>query len=86
MAIYGLGNQILYPDHFVDTIHYIKEEIEKNGGKVFGEWPTDGFDFTDSQAIENDKFEGLPLDEDNENDLTDSRILKWLETYKNNFH
>ena len=54
------------------------EELKKRRADVIGAWPTEGYSFTDSTAIENGKFLGLALDEDNESDLTDARIEEWL--------
>ncbi len=83
VAIFGLGNQVLYPDHFVDAMMYLKNECKAAGAKVIGEWPTDGYDFTDSESIEGDHFVGLPLDEDNEPNKTEERIRPWLEKITN---
>mgnify|MGYP006278151249 CR=1 FL=1 len=82
VAIFGLGNQVLYPDHFVDAIRTLKEESEKAEAKIIGYWPSKGYDFTDSAAIEGDNFMGLALDEDNEDELSDQRISEWLKNIK----
>ncbi|MCF8338848.1 MAG: flavodoxin [Bacteroidales bacterium] len=82
VAIFGLGNQILYPEHFVDAMQILKKESEKAGAKVIGYWPTEGYDFTDSEAVVDDKFVGLALDEDNEDELSDQRISEWLKIVK----
>ncbi|HZK06591.1 MAG TPA: flavodoxin [Bacteroidales bacterium] len=82
VAIFGLGDQILYPDHFVDNMKLIKEEMEKAGGSIVGRWPTEGYDFTGSEAVEGDKFVGLALDEDQQDDLTDERIRGWVNQIK----
>lgn len=78
VAIFGLGNQILYPDHFVDAMIYLKNKSEALGAEVIGEWPNEGFDFTNSDSIVDGKFVGLPLDEDNEAEKSDERINAWL--------
>lgn len=82
VAIFGLGNQVLYPDHFVDAMMILKNESEKYGAEIIGYWPTKGYDFTDSDALEGDKFVGLALDEDNEDELSDQRISEWLKIVK----
>ncbi|MCF8309599.1 MAG: flavodoxin, partial [Bacteroidales bacterium] len=82
VAIFGLGNQVLYPDHFVDAMQILKEESEKAGAEVIGYWPTEGYDFTDSEAVIGDKFVGLALDEDNEDEMSDRRISEWLKIVK----
>lgn len=83
VAIFGLGDQILYPDHFVDGMKIIKDEFEKAGAKLVGKWPTDGYDFTGSDSVEDDMFFGLALDEDQQDDLTDDRIRDWVKQVKN---
>jgi len=82
VALFGLGDQVLYPNNFVDGLSVIRDEISKRGGSLFGFWPTEGYTFEDSTAVENGKFFGLALDEDNESDLTDERIKKWLAQLK----
>ena len=39
---------------------------------------TDGYTFDDSEAVINGKFIGLPLDNVNEDDKTDTRIDAWI--------
>lgn len=79
VAIFGLGDQILYPDHFVDGMKIIKDEIDECGGRLVGRWPTDGYEFTGSDSIEDNKFLGLALDEDRQEELTGERIRKWVQ-------
>lgn len=47
-------------------------------GKVVGFTSTDGYNFEASRSVEGGKFVGLVLDEDNQDDLTDSRIDTWI--------
>lgn len=78
VAIFGLGNQILYPDHFVDAMILLKKECENAGAEVIGDWPVEGYEFTNSESIVDGKFVGLPLDEDNEPEKSKERIKAWL--------
>lgn len=77
VAIFGLGDQVLYPGHFVDGMRVIKNEFDRIGATLVGRWPTDGYDFTDSESLEEDKFIGLALDEDQQPELTEKRIHDW---------
>lgn len=43
---------------------------------------TDGYTFDDSEAVEDDKFLGLALDDVNEDDKTEERIDAWIEAIK----
>jgi len=79
VAFYGLGDQVLYPNHFVDGLGIFQEEFSKRNTKIVGQWPAGGYTFTDSEGVENDMFFGLALDEDHEENLSDERLDKWLE-------
>ncbi len=81
-AAFGLGNQVLYPNHFVDGLGFFNEEISKTNAKVIGKWPTEGYSFTDSEGEENGMFYGLALDEDTEPELTAERAKKWTDELK----
>ncbi len=83
VAAFGLGNQILYPEHFVDALGYFKNEVEKRNGKLIGFWPTQGYDFTGSEGAADGHFFGLALDHDNESELTLPRIKKWIALLNN---
>ena len=84
-ALFGLGNQVLYPHHFVDSMAFLKEIFEKRGAVLKGLWPVDGYEFEDSESVENGMFYGLALDFDNQADLTDGRISKWVAQIRKEF-
>ena len=77
-AAFGLGNQVLYPEHFVDGLGFFHEEMSKTNARVIGEWPTEGYRFTDSEGAHDGKFYGLALDEDNEPEKTEERAKAWV--------
>ncbi len=79
VAIFGLGDQEEYCDNFLDAMGTIYDRVIEGGATVVGSWPTDGYDFRESTALRNGKFVGLGLDEDNQNELSDERISKWIE-------
>lgn len=85
IAIYGMGDQIGYSDWFVDAMGMLDEAIASNECQRIGFWPTEGYDFTRSKALTPDGewFVGLALDEENQYDLTDSRLLQWIEQITN---
>lgn len=78
VAIYGLGDQVLYPDHFVDGMAIIRDEILETGATITGAWPAEGYDFTDSKSLEDGQFIGLALDDDQQAELSDERIRVWV--------
>jgi flavodoxin I len=84
VAIFGLGDQIGYDEYFVDGIGILAKVVIENGGRVIGNWTTDNYSFAESKALINkDYFYGLPLDQDNEDELTLGRLEKWVEQLKN---
>ncbi|MFA5418450.1 MAG: flavodoxin domain-containing protein [Bacteroidales bacterium] len=82
VAFFGLGDQILYPDHFVDGLGVFQEEMDGLNVKVIGQWPVDGYKFTDSDGYKDNHFYGLALDIDNEPELTNQRIKAWTDLIK----
>ncbi|MDP2721274.1 MAG: flavodoxin domain-containing protein [Bacteroidales bacterium] len=82
VAFFGLGDQVLYPDHFVDGLGVFQEEMDELKVNVIGQWPVDGYKFTDSDGIKDNHFYGLALDIDNEPVLTDQRIKGWTDLIK----
>ncbi len=85
-AIFGLGNGASFAESFVDGIGTIYKVIENKECKIAGFVETTGYDYKASTAEINGKFVGLPLDEDNESNLTNERIDKWVEQLKAEFN
>ncbi len=85
VAIYGLGDQIGYGEYFIDGVGILAEVVLGNGGTIIGHWPIEGYRFTDSVAIiegKEDHFYGLAIDHDNESQLSDDRLEKWISQLK----
>ena len=85
VAYFGTGDQVGYNDNFMDALGILEEKISELGGTTVGHWSTDGYDFNESKALKNGKFVGLDLDEDNQSDLTESRIKSWVAQLKPEF-
>ncbi len=86
VAIFGLGDQVTYDLHFVDAMGILARRIMKKNANIVGQVDTEGYDFRDSEAIFDDKFIGLPVNEDFEPELTEGRIEKWLKDVLPAFH
>lgn len=82
VAYFGTGDQVGYADNFQDAMGLLEEKISGLGGKTVGYWPAEGYDHTDSRAIRDGKFCGLALDDDNESEMTESRIQTWCAQIK----
>lgn len=85
IAYFGAGDQISYCDNFQDAMGILEEKISSLGGKTVGYWSTENYDFNESQAVRNGKFVGLAIDEDNQSDLTATRIKSWVAQVKSEF-
>ncbi len=86
IALYGLGDQIVYCDYFIDGVGILGEQILKNDGKLIGKWPTEGYLHTESKAeMEDGFFCGLALDEDTEEEMTEDRLTTWCDQILDEF-
>ena len=88
IALLGLGDQIGYEEWFCDGIGILAEVIIKNGGQIIGfTEKDDSYEFEDSKALVNDDtLYGLAIDEDNQPELTQERLKKWVEQLKKEFN
>jgi flavodoxin I len=82
VAVFGMGDQTCYDNTFVEAIGVLADAATKAGGTLIGAWATDGYECTESFAIRDGKFVGLPLDEDNQSELTQQRIADWAAQLK----
>ena len=85
VAIFGFGDQETYADSYVDAIGEIYETLDGKGCQIVGKVSTEGYDYDESRAELDDQFVGLPLDEENQSNLTGKRIKHWVEQLKNEF-
>jgi len=79
VAIYGMGDQIGYTEWFVDAMGMLSDAIADQPCHRIGFWSTEGYQFDKSKAVTADGewFVGLALDEENQYDQTDLRLLQW---------
>jgi flavodoxin I len=81
LAFIGMGDQDMYSDNYVDAIGILYEALENSGAELVARWESVGYNFDESKAIRDGKFIGLALDEDNQSELTDSRIDQWCKLF-----
>ena len=82
VALFGCGDSESYCDTFCGALAELKKAAVEAGATVVGAVSTEGYNFQESDAVENGSFVGLALDEINEDSLTDVRIDAWLEDVK----
>jgi flavodoxin I len=84
IALFGLGDQDTYPDSFADGVGMLYNKI-KDKATIVGKWPKGGYMFTESEALRNDSFVGLIIDQENQASKTVERLTKWAEQLKKEF-
>jgi flavodoxin I len=84
IALFGLGDQDTYPDSFADGVGMLYNKI-KNRALIVGKWPKAGYLFHESEALEDNHFVGLILDQENQSSRTNERLEKWVEMLKKEF-
>ena len=84
VAIFGLGDSGSFSDSFAEAIFALHDAL-KDKVRIVGEIADEGYTYDDSLAVEDGKWLGLALDEDNEYDDTEERLTKWVEQLKKEF-
>lgn len=82
IALFGCGDCESYGDTFVGGMGELYNGIKDSGATFVGSVGTDGYNFSDSDAVVDGEFVGLPLDDVNEDDKTDERISNWVSSIK----
>ena len=82
VAVFGCGDSESYSDTFCGAMAEIYNAAKDAGATLVGEVSTDGYTYDDSEAVVDDKFVGLALDDVNEDDKTEGRFDAWLEAIK----
>lgn len=85
IALFGLGDQIIYEMSFINALGIIHENLKKKECTFTGKWPVEGYFFKKSSAVISNQFVGLAIDEENQSELTDERVKNWVEIIKKDF-
>ncbi|MEM6281376.1 MAG: flavodoxin [Chloroflexota bacterium] len=85
IAMFGVGDQMNYPDNFLDAVGILGRKLQEQGATLVGYWSTEGYEHYESAGLEDDKFMGLALDDMNQADMTEERIAAWVEQVKAEF-
>lgn len=79
IAFFGLGDQVGYPEYYLDAVGMLAEQLAAQGASFVGEWPSSDYKFENSKALlKNGNFIGLAIDEDSEPEKTTERLTTWL--------
>lgn len=82
VALFGLGDQIEYSDTFIDALADLAQVCEDAGATIIGQWPTDGYEHSESRSENDGEFIGLAIDMERQADMTQARITNWVTKLK----
>lgn len=82
VAIFGLGDQMRYPDNFADSVGILANAFKNCGAILVGFTSPEGYSFSKSLALKDGKLQGLVIDFENQPNLTNPRIKKWAKQLK----
>jgi flavodoxin I len=82
VAVFGCGDSQGYGDNFCDAIEEIHSAFKAAGAKMIGYVDASPYQHAESKSESDSKFLGLPLDQDNEGDLTEERVEAWISQIK----
>ena len=85
VAIFGLGDQIRYPENFADGIGLLAEVFEGDGATLVGFTSSEGYTFERSRALRGNQWCGLVIDLDNQSEQAKKKIKEWCEQVKKEF-
>ncbi|MDE6651418.1 MAG: flavodoxin [Paramuribaculum sp.] len=84
IALFGCGDENM-SDTFCDGVGILYDRLQKTDAKFIGAFNTEGYEFSNSEAVKNGSAVGLLLDEVNKPSLSDKRIAEWSELLKSEF-
>jgi flavodoxin I len=82
VALFGLGDQVAYPDTFLNAVGTLGDKIVERGGRLVGQWPKETYEYSESFAERDGMLMGLGIDINTQGDMTDVRIKGWTAQIK----
>lgn len=82
VAVFGCGDSFERRSNFCDAIEEIHSAFKAAGAKMIGYVDASAYQHTESKSVVDDKFLGLPLDQENQVDLTEGRVEAWISQLK----
>ncbi len=82
VALFGLGDSANFAGKFVNALRVLYDKVVERGAEVIGMWPTEGYSYSGSSAVVDNRFVGLAIDMENENEKTFQRVSSWCSLIK----
>ncbi len=79
ISLFGTGDSESFADSFVDAIGEIFEVVTEKGAEVQGFVPDSIYEYSESRAVHDGNFVGLPLDYDNDGGGVETKINAWVQ-------
>lgn len=84
IALFALGDSASYSTSFAESMKVIYDKIYDKT-EIVGRVPDVGYTYDDTTAVIDGIWVGLPIDEDNEYDMTTERLTNWVDSLKKEF-
>jgi len=82
VAFFGAGDQKTHGEHFLSALGKMHDLFVSLGAEAYGFTPVGGYDYKFSLAQRDGKFCGLGIDDVNQEDLTEERVVGWANQLK----
>lgn len=82
VAFFGAGDQKTHGEHFLSALGKMHDLFVSLGANSYGFIPTNGYDYKFSLAEKEGKFCGLGIDDVNQEDMTEERVIGWANQLK----
>ena len=82
VAFFGAGDQKTHGEHFLSALGKMHDLFVALGAHTYGYTATSSYDYKFSLAEREGKFCGLGIDDVNQEDLTQPRIVQWASQLK----
>jgi len=82
VAVFGCGDSFEWSSNFCDAIEEIHSAFSAAGAKMIGYVDASSYQHAESKSEVDGKFLGLPLDQENQIDLTEGRVEAWIRQLK----
>ncbi len=84
IAMFALGDSASFSSSFVESLRVLYDELNDKTN-IVGQVADEGYTYDDSTAVIDGTWVGLPIDEDNEYDMTEDRLTAWVDKLKDIF-
>ncbi|MDE7099605.1 MAG: flavodoxin FldA [Malacoplasma sp.] len=85
VAIFGMGDSEVYAFTYCDSIAKLHKILKSKNANIVGYVSDKDYKYTKSESVVDGMFLGLALDNDNFEELTESRIKNWVNEIKKYF-